>query len=160
MKARVLAAGKGTRLLPITGVIPKPMAPVVGRVRLLVSANFQNVEKVPLTLVHLKFLRLLRLSTHVLGCNRYVILSKIAWRYCGLEIERKLRRVGGSVMVPIPPEMLDELQLRADQSVRLVSGGGGIRIEPAVPRPSPEVVEFAAKFMDEYEDVLRELADR
>ena len=77
-----------------------------------------------------------------------------------MEIERKLRKVGGSVMVPIPPEMLDELQLRADQSVRIVSEGGGIRIEPALPRPSPEVVEFAAKFMDEYEDVLRDLADR
>jgi hypothetical protein len=56
--------------------------------------------------------------------------------------------------------MLDELQLRADQLVRLVSEEGSIKIEPAVPRPSPEVVEFAAKFMDEYEDVLRELADR
>jgi antitoxin component of MazEF toxin-antitoxin module len=77
-----------------------------------------------------------------------------------MEIERKLRKVGGSVMVPLPPEMLDELQLRVDQSVRLVSEVGGIRIEPAVPRPTPEVVEFAAKFMDEYEDVLRELADR
>jgi putative addiction module antidote len=77
-----------------------------------------------------------------------------------VEIERRLRKVGGSVMLPIPPEMLDELQLRAGQPVRLVSEGGGIRIEPAVPRPSPDVVEFAAKFMDEYEGVLRELADR
>jgi len=77
-----------------------------------------------------------------------------------MEIERRLRKVGGSVMVPLPLEMLDELQLRVDQSVRLVSEGGSIRIEPAVPRPTPEVVEFAAKFMDEYEDVPRELADR
>ena len=77
-----------------------------------------------------------------------------------MQVERRLRKVGGSVMVPIPPEMLDELQLRADQLVRLISGEGNIKIEPAAPRPSPEVVEFAARFIDEYEDVMRELADR
>lgn len=56
--------------------------------------------------------------------------------------------------------MLEELQLRVDQSVRPVSEGGGIRIEPAMLRPSPEVVELAATFMQEYEDVLRKLDER
>ncbi|MFA5987448.1 MAG: sugar phosphate nucleotidyltransferase, partial [Candidatus Paceibacterota bacterium] len=31
MKAVVLAAGKGSRLLPLTATIPKPMAKVNGR---------------------------------------------------------------------------------------------------------------------------------
>jgi hypothetical protein len=60
-------------------------------------------------------------------------------------------------MVPIPPQMLEELRLRADQPVRLVSEGGAIGIEPATPPPAPDVVEFAARFIDEYRDVMREL---
>ena len=49
MKAMVLAAGFGTRLQPLTRILPKPMFPVLGRpllshiFDLLLSANINEV---------------------------------------------------------------------------------------------------------------------
>lgn len=77
-----------------------------------------------------------------------------------METRRRLNKVGGSVMLSIPPEILDELALEAGSEVKLTSGGGRIRVEPAVPRPSPEAVDSMRRFMGEYDEALRNLADR
>lgn len=50
MKAMVLAAGKGTRLLPLTGEIPKPMAPVVGKP--IIQHIFELLAETELEEVH------------------------------------------------------------------------------------------------------------
>ncbi len=77
-----------------------------------------------------------------------------------METWRKLSKVGGSVMLPIPPEILEELALEAGSEVKVSSGGGQIRVEAAGPRPSPEAVEFMRRFMGEYDQALRNLAGR
>lgn len=77
-----------------------------------------------------------------------------------MKIERTLKKVGGSVMVPIPAEILRELGWEPGLRVAVDSEGGSIRIDPAVKRPSPEVMEFVAEFFEEYDEAMRELADR
>jgi antitoxin component of MazEF toxin-antitoxin module len=77
-----------------------------------------------------------------------------------VKIERTLKKVGGSVMVPIPAEILRELRWEPGLRVSVDSEGNGIRIVSAVKRPSPEVMEFVAEFFEEYDEAMRELADR
>lgn len=77
-----------------------------------------------------------------------------------MRTRRTLRKVGGSVMLPIPPEMLEEMSLEVGQDVLLSSEGGVIQIEPSVSRPSREAVEFASRFMGKYDEAMRNLAQR
>ncbi|MBA3423752.1 MAG: AbrB/MazE/SpoVT family DNA-binding domain-containing protein [Rubrobacteraceae bacterium] len=77
-----------------------------------------------------------------------------------MKIERELKKVGGSVMVPIPAEILRELRWEAGLKVAIDSEGEGVRIGPVARRPSPEVMEFVAEFFEEYDTAMRELADR
>jgi antitoxin component of MazEF toxin-antitoxin module len=77
-----------------------------------------------------------------------------------MQLRRTLRKVGGSVMLPIPPELLEEMGLGVGQDVVLTSEGGGIKVEPSVPRPSPDAVEFMARFTKKYDEAMRNLARR
>jgi antitoxin component of MazEF toxin-antitoxin module len=77
-----------------------------------------------------------------------------------MQTRRTLRKVGGSVMLPIPPEMLEEMGLGIGQDVILTSEGEGMRVEPSEPRPSPDAVEFMARFTKKYDEAMRNLAGR
>jgi hypothetical protein len=52
------------------------------------------------------------------------------------------------------------LRLGAGQDVELSSEGGMIRVEPSAPRPSPEAVEFMARFTQKYDEAMGNLARR
>jgi len=77
-----------------------------------------------------------------------------------MQTRRTLRKVGGSVMLPIPPEMLEEMGLGVGQDVVLTSEGDGMRVEPSAPRPSPDAVKFMARFTKKYDQAMRNLAQR
>jgi antitoxin ChpS len=54
-----------------------------------------------------------------------------------------LRKVGGSVMLPVPPAILDLLQLRAGSAVGIAVEDGRLIVEPRV-RPRYTLAELLA----------------
>lgn len=54
-----------------------------------------------------------------------------------------LRRVGGSVMMAVPPSLLDLLHLRAGATVGISVDGGRLVVEPN-PRPRYSLAELLA----------------
>lgn len=77
-----------------------------------------------------------------------------------MKIERTLKKVGGSVMVPIPAEILRELHWKPGLKVSIDSEDGIIRIEPVAERPPDDIAEFVARFTDKYDQALRNLSER
>lgn len=56
----------------------------------------------------------------------------------------KLRKVGGSVMVVVPPAMLDQLHLKAGATVGLAFDGDRLILQPQ-PKPRYTLDELLAK---------------
>ena len=77
-----------------------------------------------------------------------------------MQTRRRLRKVGSSVMLSIPPEVLKEMNLEVGQNVLISSEGGVLRIEPSIPRPAPDVVQFMQRFTKKYDRAMRNLAQR
>lgn len=75
-----------------------------------------------------------------------------------VEITRKIRRVGNSLMIPLPPETLSESGFKEGMEVAIASRPGHVDLEPAG-TPDKSLVEFAARFTERYREDLAELAD-
>ena len=77
-----------------------------------------------------------------------------------METKRRLKKIGGSVALFIPPEMLEELQLEPGAEVEVSSEPGSIRVRRAESGPPEDLVEFAQRFTKKYQEALRNLAQR
>jgi len=75
-----------------------------------------------------------------------------------VETKRILRRVGGSVVVAIPPQMLEESGLSEGASVVIRSREGRIELERA--DLSSDFLQWVRRNLDQYDSAYRELADR
>lgn len=76
----------------------------------------------------------------------------------GVVITRKIRKVGNSLMIPLPPETLSESGFKEGMEVAIASRPGLVELEPAAV-PDKSLVEFAARFTERYREDLAELAD-
>jgi antitoxin ChpS len=56
-----------------------------------------------------------------------------------------LRKVGGSVMLAVPPVFLEQLRLQAGASVGLIVRDGQLVVEPSVERPRYDLDELIAE---------------
>jgi putative addiction module antidote len=77
-----------------------------------------------------------------------------------METKRRLKKIGGSVALFIPPEMLEELRLEPGAEVEVSSEPGSIRVRRAESGPPEDLVKFAQLFTKKYEEALRNLAQR
>jgi antitoxin component of MazEF toxin-antitoxin module len=77
-----------------------------------------------------------------------------------MEARRRLKKVGGSVALFIPKEILEDLRLGPDTEVEITSEGKSMRVRRAEQGPPDDLIEFAHRFTKKYDTALRNLAQR
>jgi antitoxin component of MazEF toxin-antitoxin module len=73
-------------------------------------------------------------------------------------ITRKIRKVGNSLMIPLPPETISESGFKEGMEVAIDSRPGHVELDPAG-GPDKWLVEFTDRFTERYRDDLAELAE-
>jgi hypothetical protein len=84
--------------------------------------------------------------------------SEITLYNSAMVITRKIRKVGNSLMIPLPPETISESGFAAGMEVAIGSRPGHVDLDPAG-IPDKWVIEFTARFTERYREDLAELAN-
>jgi len=153
-RAMVLAAGRGTRLAPLTDTIPKPLAPVGGRPMLEHILEFLRaggIQEVVINLHHLGA----RISAHVGDGARF----GLAVRYSvedpildtGGGIKRAEPLLRGEPFVVVNGDSLLELRLRDVVGYHEARGG----IATLAVRPDPDAARYGLVELDAGDRVRR-----
>lgn len=72
-------------------------------------------------------------------------------------METKIRKIGNSLGVTLPKQLLDELHLKSGDKLTIVKNGPNLELKPL----DPEFEEWAKAYRQaktEYKEVLKELA--
>jgi hypothetical protein len=73
-------------------------------------------------------------------------------------ITRKIRRVGNSLMLPLPPETIKDAGFKEGMEVAIGSRPGHVDLDPAG-APDQWLMEFMGDFIERYREDLAELAE-
>jgi mannose-1-phosphate guanylyltransferase len=153
-RAMVLAAGRGTRLAPLTDRIPKPLMPVAGKpllARILEFLLAGGIEDVVINLHHLGHL----IEQEIGDGTRFGLRVRYSWEPeildTGGGIKQAEPMLGGEPFVVANGDSLLELPLREVMEFHRTRGG----IATIVVRPAPDATRWGLIELDRDDRVRR-----
>jgi mannose-1-phosphate guanylyltransferase len=153
-RAMVLAAGRGTRLAPLTHTTPKPLVAVAGRPfleHILAFLRAGGIDDVVVNLHHLGHL----IERHVGDGRRFGVRVRYSWEDPILDTGGGIKHaeplLGGEPFVVVNGDSLLELDLR---ELTAHHEAHGAVVTMAV-RPDPDVVRYGVVELDAADRVRR-----
>jgi NDP-sugar pyrophosphorylase family protein len=150
----VLAAGRGTRLAPITDTIPKPLVDVAGRPLLEHIIDFLRAGGIDDVVVNLHHLGQ-RIADHFGDGSRHGVRIRYSWEDPILDTGGGIKRaeplLAGEPFVVVNGDSLLELRLQDVIERHLASGA----IATMVVRPDPEARRYGLIELDDGDRVRR-----
>jgi len=146
-RAMVLAAGRGTRLAPLTDTTPKPLLPVAGRPfleHILEFLRAGGIEEVVVNLHHLGR----RISDHIGDGSRFGLVVRYSWEDPILDTGGGIKHaeplLGGEPFVVANGDSLLEIRLRDLIAWHEARAG----IATMAVRPDPEAARYGLVEVD------------